>query len=78
MARLRGVEPAVWLWAAVIALALGGDAWLVRNGHRSLSQVADCRAGRAARGYLSRHLDGELVLDAFALAARLIRRRTIT
>lgn len=39
------VEPAVAVWSGLITAGLGWDAWLLRHGHRSLSQVARCPAG---------------------------------
>lgn len=74
---MKKPEPAVFVWAGIVGAALIADVLLVARGHRSLSQVADCRIGRAMRRYLNGHLDSELILDAFALAAYGIRRTRV-
>lgn len=43
-------------WAAVIGGALAYDVYLIRRGHRSLSDVAGGRVGRILTLYLAAHL----------------------
>ena len=72
----RNVEPAVYIWAALIVQALVADVVLIRRGKRTLSEVADCHIGRGLRRGLNGHLDRSLVLDPFHLTANVLRRRT--
>jgi hypothetical protein len=72
--RSATVEPAVVAWVALAVAALGIDAYLIRRGHRTLSEVAGLPGGRTVRAVLSAHFDGCLgPADPFCAAARLIR-----
>ena len=72
-------------WAGALAPLLAGDAWLIRHGHRSLSQHAGAHPALTAGllAYLCLHLLGRFFLppsiqrlDPLSLAARRLERST--
>jgi len=70
------LEPAVIVWAGLVGAALVADLVLIRRGHRSLSEVSRHPIGDATRRYLNAHLQDELPVDLFKVAARLATRRS--
>lgn len=69
------------LWPAVAVcvvwlLALGlADVWLIRRGHRPVTDVARHPAGQAFRRYFDGHVDRTLALDLFSIAGARVGRK---
>lgn len=64
------------VWCGLIAAALGWDVWLLRGGHRPLSDVARTPTGWAVQALLLAHFANRLGrFDPFHAASRRITRR---
>lgn len=65
------------VWCGLILAAVGWDVWLLRSGHRLLTDAARTRTGWLIQAVLVAHFAGRLGrFDPFTAAAHRIPRRT--